>query len=140
MPLAPEKLRILTFPQRINGDQLELNVLVLPTQQLLNDSAVFNSQLTEGDVVDLPAFLNADLRLEVKTIQGLSTYPFSDETVLNDEGSSSTSIPTDISFPLNIAKLYEALYVQFKLKGSAANTTQGASTPLPDAQGIRKYL
>ncbi|MBC7848763.1 MAG: hypothetical protein H7Y31_03465, partial [Chitinophagaceae bacterium] len=45
-----------------------------------------------------------------------------------------------ISFPLNIAKLYEALYVQFKLKGSGANTTQGASTPLPDAQGIRKYL
>ena len=48
MPLAPEKLRILTFPQRIEGDQLDVNALLLPTQRLLNVTAPFPSQLNPG--------------------------------------------------------------------------------------------
>ena len=126
MALAPEKLRILTFPQRINGNQLELNVLVLPTQRLMNDTSPFNSQLNEGGIVQLPSFLNANLQLEVKTIKGLSVYPFSDETVLNGEGATVDSCPTTISYPANMAKLYEALYVQFKLETSTANPTPNA--------------
>lgn len=140
MALAPEKLRVLTFPQRINGNQLELNVLVLPTQQLLNQSTPFNSQLTEGGVVQLPSFLNADLQLEVKTIKGLSTYPFSDEMVLNGEGTTADTFPTTLAYPPNMAKLYEALYVQFKLETSSANPNEGAPPPLAASDGIRKYL
>jgi len=41
MPLAPEKLRILTFPQRIEGDLLSVNALLVPTQRLLNVTAPF---------------------------------------------------------------------------------------------------
>ncbi len=140
MTLAPEKLRILTFPQHINGNQLELNVLVLPTQRLLNDTSPFNSQLNEGAVVQLPSFLNANLQLEVKTIKGLSVYPFSDETILDKEGSSVDTFPTNISYPANMAKLYEALHVQFKLETSTANPTEGASAPFAATEGIRKYL
>ena len=140
MALPPEKLRILTFPQRINGNQLELNVLILPTQQLLNQSVAFNSQLTDGGVVQLPAFLNADLQLEVKTIKGLSTYPFSDDTVLNAEGAVTNTFPTTLTYPVNMARVYEALYVQFKLETSSANPNQGAPPPLAASDGIRKYL
>jgi len=140
MALAPEKLRILTFPQRINGDQLELNVLVLPTQQLLNQSSPFDSQLNQGTIVQLPSFLNANLELEVKTIRGLSTYPFSDETILSGEGVAVDTFQTTLSFPANMATLYEALYVQFKLETSAADSTKGAGVPAPAAEGIRKYL
>ena len=50
------------------------------------------------------------------------------------------TFPTTLSYPENMAKLYEALYVQFKLATSTANPTEGASTPLPYAEGIRKYL
>src|SRR6266481_1721392 len=84
MALANEKLRILAFPQRIDGDQLDLNVLLLPTQRLLNVEASYNSRLNPGTTVQLPKFISAELKLEVKTIQGLATYPFSDVTVLTN--------------------------------------------------------
>ncbi len=84
MALLPQKLRILTFPQRINGNQLELRALVLPTQQLLNITTPFESTLNPGTMVDLPSFIKANLQLEIKTIKGLSGYPFTDPTFLDD--------------------------------------------------------
>lgn len=140
MPLQPEKLRILTFPQRIDGSQLELNVLVLPTQNLLNVQATFNSVLNPGTTVNLPAFIKANLQLQIKTIKGLSTYPFSDPTVLNTEGVTVDTWPTNLSYPSNLPALYEGLSTQFKLDTSVAASTKGAGTPLADADGIRKYL
>jgi len=137
MALLPQKLRILTFPQRINGNQLELRVLVLPTQQLLNITSPFESTLNPGTVVDLPAFIKAGLQLEIKTLRGLSGYPFSDPSFL-DDGVTVDSFATTLSFPENIAALYEALYVQFKLDTSTASAIKGAG--LPSADGIRKYL
>lgn len=140
MPLQPEKLRILTFPQRINGSQLELNVLVLPTQNLLNVQASFNSVLNPGVPVNLPSFINANLQLEIKTIRGLSTYPFSDATVLATEGATVDTWATTITYPSNLPALYEGLSTQFKLDTSVAGSTTGAGAPLADADGIRKHL
>ncbi len=137
MALLPQKLRILTFPQRISGNQLELRVLVLPTQQLLNITSPFESTINPGTVVDLPAFIKARLQLEIKTIKGLSGYPFSDPTFL-DDGVSVDNFATTLAFPENIAALYEALYVQFKLDSSTASTITGAG--LPAADGISKFL
>lgn len=137
MALLPQKLRILTFPQRINGDQLELRALVLPTQQLLNITSPFESKLNPGTVVDLPAFIKAPLRLRITTLKGLSGYPFSEAANL-DDGVTVDNFPTTLTYPDNIAALYEALYVQFKLEGSTASTIKGAG--LPPSEGISKYL
>lgn len=136
MPLAKQKLRILTFPQRIAGRNLELNVLVLPTQRLLNDRIPFESQLNPGSDIELPKFIASDLQLQVKTIRGLSTYPFSEDDVLEDEGAKADTFPTDIAFPNNLPRLYEGLASQFDILPSGA----GLEDPKADADGIRKYL
>lgn len=136
MPLAKQKLRILTFPQRIAGRNLELNVLVLPTQRLLNDLITFESQLNPGSDIQLPKFINADLQLQIKTIRGLSSYPFSEEFVLDNEGVKADTFPTDIAFPANMQRLYEGLESQFEILPSGA----GLEDPKDDANGIRKYL
>ena len=136
MALLKQKLRILTFPQRIASNDLELNVLVLPTQSLLNDLIPFESQLNPGGVISLPKFIAANLKLQVKTIRGLSTYPFSDELVLNNEGSKSDTFPTNIAFPQNLPLLYEGLASQFEIDPVGA----GVGDPRADSDGIRKYL
>ena len=63
MPLSTEKLRVLTFPQRINGRALDLHVLLLPTQRLLNVLDPFPSVLNPGNSVELPKFIKANLSL-----------------------------------------------------------------------------
>jgi len=136
MALTQQKLRILTFPQRIAGKQLDLNVLVLPTQTLLNELLPFNSQLNPGVTVSLPRFITADLELGVKAIKGLSTYPFSNETALIAEGTKSEPFSTDLAFPGNLPILYEGLAEQFEIDPVGA----GAGDPPSDAEGIRKYL
>jgi hypothetical protein len=138
MALSPEKLRILTFPQRINGDQLEINALLLPTQNLLYVQAPFPSQLNPGTTLLLPKFITANLKLELKTIKGLSSYPFSDPGVLAAEGVTSDSLATTIQFPANLPLLYEGLASQFQLDPSTP--TDGAGSPVADNDGIRKYL
>jgi len=77
MPLAPEKLRILTFPQRIEGDLLSVNALLVPTQRLLNVTAPFPSQLNPGTNIQLPNFIGVTPKLELRAVKGLSSYPFS---------------------------------------------------------------
>src|SRR5882762_4747437 len=111
--LNPQKLRILTFPQHIAGNQLQLNALVIPTQLLLNHLIPFEKQLPPGTLVDLPKFITADLKLRLKAIQGLSSYPYGDENALNDEGAKSQAFDTTIRFPDNLPLLYEALESQF---------------------------
>jgi len=132
MALAPERLRILAFPQHIDREELELNVLILPTQGLLNLTRPFESQLTPGTTVDLPKFIAAELSLEVKTIKGLGTYPFSDAPT--------DSSPLTVSFPTNLPALYEGLAAQFTLDTTSPKTTSGAPPTLADSDGIQKYL
>ena len=140
MPLAPEKLRILTFPQRIKGDQLSVNALLMPTQRLLNVTAPFPSQLNPGTNIQLPNFVGVTPKLELRAVKGLSSYPFSDSTVLAAEGVTVQAVPAPLAVPPSLPALYEAMASQFKLDTSAASTTQGAGAPRADSDGIRKYL
>ena len=140
-PLSDEKLRILTFPQHIKGDKLDLHILLLPTQKLLNAQSPFASQLDAGATIMLPRFITANLGLEIITIKGLSTYPFSDPSMLG-EGITADPHPTTLSFPGNLPILYEGLAARFKIDVSAASpaATQGTPPPFADSDGIRKYL
>ena len=72
MVQAVEKLRILTFPQRIDGRALNLNVLLLPTQALLNVLASFPSVANPAVAVRLPKFISASLGLDVQAMRGLA--------------------------------------------------------------------
>jgi hypothetical protein len=141
MPLSVEKLRILTFPQRIAGRTLDLRVLLLPTQRLLNVLQPFPSQLDPGTTVELPKFIQASLRLVVDAISGLGSYPFSNPAVLAADGATLQTLATGAALPPNLAALYEGLAAQFTLVGKASvKNTEGAPSPLADADGIRKYL
>lgn len=140
MPLAPEKLRIFAFPQRIDGDLLDVNVLLLPTQRLLNVQDDFSSQLDPGTTVRLPSFIKANLSLQATIIRGLSSYPFSDTPSLTAEGVVADTFPTDATFPLNLPALYEGLLAQFTLDPDPSAHTKGAEEPKDDKDGIRKYL
>src|SRR5262249_35257795 len=132
MPLAPEKLRILTFPQRIEGDLLSVNVLLMPTQRLLNDLAPF-----PGANIPLPSFIGVTPQLELRAVKGLSSYPFSDGTVLAAEGVTVQAVPAPLAVPPALPALYEAMASQFKI---SAASTKGAEPPRADSDGIRKYL
>jgi len=140
MPLSPEKLRLLTFPQRIEGDQLTIHALLVPTQRLLNVTAPFPSQLNPGTTVELPNFITANLKLELKALKGLSSYPFSDPGVLASEGATIQTFATGLALPPGLPALYEGLGSQFKLDTSVSGTNQGAGAPRADSDGIRKYL
>jgi hypothetical protein len=140
MPLLPEKLRILTFPQRITGRELDLNVLILPTQLFLNDLKPFDSLSSPGTQVNLPAFIGGNPRLQVNVIKGLSSYPFSDSNILADEGVTVEPFSTTIAFPANIVALYEGLSKSFLLKNGDGTDAIGAGDPLQDKDGVKKYL
>ena len=140
MPLSIEKLRILTFPQRIAGRTLDVHVLLMPIQRLLNVLDPFQSVLNPGTTVELPKFINANLVLAVDAIRGLGSYPFSNPAILTD-GATLQTLPTGTAFPANLPALYEGLATQFKLVDkSSVKNTEGAPAPLADADGIRKYL
>jgi hypothetical protein len=141
MPLLLEKLRILTFPQRIDGNQLDLHVLLIPTQRLLNVLTPFNSLSNPGNLVNLPSFIAANLELGATVIKGLSSYPFSDPFVLGGEGVTFDTFTTAIAFPPNLPALYEGLAAQFKIDDTTPSViTTGAGDPWGDGDGLRKYL
>ena len=138
MTLAVEKLRILTFPQRINGDQLDLRILLLPTQRLLYLQDLFPSQLKPGTTVSLPRFIEAKLGLSITTISGLAAYPFSNAAVLAAEGAVADTVDAGLTFPPALPALYEGLASQFALDPAAP--LSGAGAPRADSDGVRKYL
>ena len=140
MALAPEKLRIFAFPQRVEDNLLDVNVLLLPTQRLLNIQEAFNSQLNPPGTVQLPRFIKADLELSLTTIKGMSSYPFSNAAVLAGEGVTTDTLVTNAQFPLNLPTLYEALLAQFELDPNASVHTKGADAAKPKSDSIRKYL
>jgi len=78
MALDLARLRLMTFPQRIIGRALEVNVL-LPTQGLLNIEAPFASVLDPATTVQLPRFIGAafppDLPEVYEQLRRSSTSP-----------------------------------------------------------------
>jgi hypothetical protein len=134
---APEKLRILAFPQRIRGNKLDLNVLVIPTQSLLNPTIGFSSKLNPGTTVNLPPFIKGSIKLEVRAIKGLSSYPFSDSAALVSEGVTVESYDPGLGFPANLQEMYEGLKTSFPVDDAAGVSTPGV---FANDDGIRKYL
>ena len=67
---------ILPFPQTFDGDRLHLNMLVVPrlsTAWSGNPLLPIDNVPNAGDTA--PAFADADLRLEVRVIDGFGTFP-----------------------------------------------------------------
>ncbi|MEO8108984.1 MAG: hypothetical protein ABI594_03080 [Ginsengibacter sp.] len=126
--MAPEKLRILTFPQRIDGNQLEVNVLVLPTTPSLSVTIPFPQMDNPAATIQLPQFINAQPDLRLNLISGLENYPF--KSVTTDKP------PFDINFPGNLPNKYEGLAGQFEIDPFP----KGAGAPKMDSEGIKKYL
>lgn len=126
--MAPEKLRILTFPQRIEGNQLEVNVLVLPTTPSLSVTIPFPQMDNPAATIQLPQFINAQPDLRLNLIGGLENYPF--KTVVTDKP------PFDINFPVNLSNKYEGLAGQFEIDPFP----KGAGDPKKPSEGIKKYL
>ncbi|WP_293676943.1 hypothetical protein [uncultured Phenylobacterium sp.] len=136
--LAVEKLRILVFPQRIDGRALDLNVLLLPTQRLLNVQDSFPSVADPAVTVRLPRFINASLGLEVQAIAGLKSYPYSNPALL-PAGTVVEPFDAGVAMPPGLPALYEGLRTQFQLTADGdVRNTEGAPPPTPD--GIQKYL
>jgi hypothetical protein len=133
--LSPTRLRILTFPQRINGRALAVRVLLLPTEGLLQQQMNFPSVLNPGTNVSLPTFISGSLSLTLDTIQGLASYPFSDKALLAADGIGLDELPTGATFPAGLPALYEGVAAQFTIKPGS-----GAAAPAPDSDGIHKYL
>ena len=133
--LSPEKLRLLTFPQRIDGLTLEIRVLVLPTQSLLNELAPFPSVAAPGTTVMLPKFIGGSLSLVLDAIQGVATYPFSDPVLLAADGATLRSLATDAAFPGDLPALYETLAGHVTIVSG-----NGTAPPAADPDGIRKFL
>jgi len=107
----------------------------MPTQRLLYDQASFPSVLNQGASVQLPAFLNATLGLELVAIRGLSSYPFSNPASLSG-GETLEALPTNAAMPGNLPALYEGLQSQF----TVAPSIPAGGAPAPDVDAIRKYL
>lgn len=71
------RFSVLTFPQRFDGTDLHLNVLVVPKLGLAWNGdpllAVIANFPNAGDTT--PAFADADLRLEARVLDGLDRFP-----------------------------------------------------------------
>lgn len=112
----------------------------MPTQRLLNVTAPFPSHLNPGTTAQLPSFIGVTPKLDLRAVKGLSSYPFSDGSVLAAEGLTAKAVPAPLALPPSLPALYEGMASQFKLDTSVASTTQGAGAPRADSDGIRKYL
>jgi hypothetical protein len=138
MAPIPKNLRILCFPQHIGGSRLDVNVLLIPTQGLLNDFGPVASNLNPGTSVNLPKFIQGNIKLEAVTIKGLSSYPFSDAPTLTAEGVTVDHSSSDIAFPVNIQSIYEGLKANFSVDDTDTGTANRGTRA--DSDGIRKYL
>jgi hypothetical protein len=127
------RLNILTFPQRFDGGNLAMNLLILPqigTQwsgnPLLELPLGFPNAASMG-----PPFAQAGLPLEARMISGLGQFPAQapvDVTV---------ALGTAATFPDAVA-LFTELQNQFQIKSTVATADLAEA---PKAQlNIRKYL
>jgi hypothetical protein len=134
--LSDEKLRILTFPQSIAGNVLDLRILLIPTQRLLYVQDDFPSQARPGTLISLPKFINARPTFNITTIRGLVGYPYEDLSTFKDTAADTQA--AGIGFPAGLPALYEGLAEQFA--PTPAAPAEGAGAPLGVGGGIHKYL
>jgi hypothetical protein len=70
--MATPKLSILTFPQKLEGNKLSLNILIIPRN--IDPTKPLVTGLG-GGVPDAPAFQAAKLKLQAKVLSNLSVFP-----------------------------------------------------------------
>ena len=112
------KLTILTFPQKLQGDSLLLNALIIPR----------NIDPTQPLVAGAPAFQSANLQLQAKVISDLSVFP-SDLV---------TSVPfnlTGTGVPVSAPDVFTALAARFHISVTGDN-----HLPPDPNHFIQKYL
>lgn len=124
MVAAPDRLTLLPFPQRWDGSDLHLRVVVLPRGNPLQP-------LMTGvpGVADGPAFADADVRLRAMLVGGLSALPL--------PGVATAEIPLAPTPQPGRRTLLEEIATQFDI-----DPTVEAATPEPRRPGrqILKYL
>lgn len=129
------RISILTFPQAFDGDRLHLNILLVPRL-----STVWNGNpllpLIEnfpnaGDTT--PAFADADIRFEVRALDGFGTFP------VNAPVSFTQGLPDADGVRADARTLFESLVApgagRFKLSAAAR-----LAQPVKKEIFIRKYL
>ena len=112
------KLSILTFPQKLVGDSLSINVLIIPR----------NIDPTQPLVAGAPAFQSANMQLQAKVISDLSIFP-SDLV---------TSVPFALpgtGIPATATDVFATLATQFNISVTGDN-----HLPPDKNHFIQKYL
>src|SRR3569833_3450428 len=99
------KLSILTFPQKLTGDTLTLNVLIIPRN--IDPTKPLVTGLG-GGTPDAPAFQDANLQLQAKVISDLSVFP-------SDLAASTVIDLAGISIPATAKEVFATLQAQMNI-------------------------
>ena len=71
------RISVLTFPQQFDGADLHVNILLVPRLSAVWNGDPLKPLITgfpgAGDVA--PAFVDADLRFEIRVVDGLGRFP-----------------------------------------------------------------
>jgi hypothetical protein len=102
---SKRRFTILAFPQFFNGDELRLNVVVLPRNQNPLKPAI---EQNFPPILDAPPFAEANLAFEAKIISGLNSFP-------NNHLADDTQ-PLAVAQPGNAKELFEALGKNLSIK------------------------
>ncbi|MFN7116639.1 MAG: hypothetical protein ACK4TA_07540, partial [Saprospiraceae bacterium] len=114
------KINILVFPQKIAGNQLSLNVLIIPRN--------FNPLLPLADLAPFPAWADSTLHLQVNILAALDEYPRLDLPLDFTEALPAITIGADAR------TIFETLAQQFEI-------TSTKTAEKPEKQHFaRKYL
>jgi hypothetical protein len=119
------KLSILTFPQKLTGDTLTLNVLIIPRN--IDPTKPLVTGLG-GGTPDAPAFQDANLQLQAKVISDLSVFP-------SDLAASTVIDLAGISIPATAKDVFATLQAQMNI-----TITTDAAPAVDPNHFIKKYL
>ena len=129
------RISILTFPQAFDGDRLHLNILLVPRLSTLWNGnpllPLIENFPNAGDTT--PAFADADLRFEVRALDGFGTFP------VNAPVSFTQALPDADEARADARALFESLVApgagRFKLSAAPR-----LAQPVKKEIFIQKYL
>lgn len=123
--MATPKLSILTFPQKLEGNKLSINVLIIPRN--IDPTKPLVTGLG-GSVPDAPAFQTAKLKLQAKVLSNLSVFP--------SELVPFVAVPLPgTGIPVTAPDVFAKLATQFDISALADEAPQAVSNHF-----IKKYL
>lgn len=121
--MADPKLSILAFPQKIQGNELFFNVLIIPRNI---------DPFVPWPETGAPAWVNADLQLRANFIKGLDNFP-SEGAHVQQFNFAQTGIPTQAN------KMFELLKQQFNIVPAPVGSERRLQKPKPTDYS-KKYL